>query len=165
MDLFLVSLFSSIGRFVYLLPCSSAGKESACNAGDQGSIPGSGRFPGEGHGNSLQYSCLENPTYSPWGLYDSDTTEQLSLSPVSYCFNCYSFIVYFEFRKCDASRFALSQDFLAIWGLLWFCISFRIAFSISVENVITILVERHWLCRLLWVVWHFKNINSSNLWA
>ena len=36
-------------------------KESACNAGDFGSIPGSGRSPGEGNGNALQYSCLENP--------------------------------------------------------------------------------------------------------
>ena len=35
------------------------GKESACNAGDLGSVPGSGRFPGEGNGNSLQYSCLK----------------------------------------------------------------------------------------------------------
>ena len=42
-------------------PYSSVGKESACNAGDPGSVPGSGRSPGEGNGNSLQYSCLENP--------------------------------------------------------------------------------------------------------
>ena len=41
-------------------PCGSAGKESACNAGDMGSIPGLGRSPGEGNGNPLQYSCLEN---------------------------------------------------------------------------------------------------------
>ena len=40
---------------------SSVGKEAACNAGDPGSIPGSGRSPGEGNGNPLQYSCLENP--------------------------------------------------------------------------------------------------------
>ena len=40
---------------------SSVGKESACNAGDPGSIPRSGRFPGEGNGNPLQYACLENP--------------------------------------------------------------------------------------------------------
>ena len=40
---------------------SSVGKESAYNAGDPGSIPGSGRFPGKGNGNQLQYSCLENP--------------------------------------------------------------------------------------------------------
>ena len=39
----------------------SEGKASACNAGDPGSIPGSGRSPGEGNGNPLQYSCLENP--------------------------------------------------------------------------------------------------------
>ena len=39
----------------------SEGKESACNAGDLGSIPGSGRSLGEGNGNPLQYSCLENP--------------------------------------------------------------------------------------------------------
>ena len=36
-------------------------KKFACGAGDQGSIPGSGRSPGEGNGNPLQYSCLENP--------------------------------------------------------------------------------------------------------
>ena len=41
-------------------PGSLAGKESTCNAGDLGSIPGLGRFPGGGHGNSLQYYCLEN---------------------------------------------------------------------------------------------------------
>ena len=40
---------------------SSVGKESACNAGDLGSIPGLGRSPGEGNGNPPQYSCLENP--------------------------------------------------------------------------------------------------------
>ena len=43
------------------LPYSSDGKESACNAGDQGSIPESGRSPGEGNVSLLQYSCLENP--------------------------------------------------------------------------------------------------------
>ena len=43
------------------LPRGLSGKESACNAGDPGSIPGSGRSPGEGNANSLQYSRLENP--------------------------------------------------------------------------------------------------------
>ena len=43
-------------------PDSSDGKESACNAGDPGSIPGSGRSSGEGNGNPLQCPCLENPT-------------------------------------------------------------------------------------------------------
>ena len=42
-------------------PGGSDGKESACSVGDQDLIPGLGRFPGEGNGNPLQYSCLENP--------------------------------------------------------------------------------------------------------
>ena len=42
-------------------PGGSDGKAPACNVGDPGSIPGSGRSPGEGNGNPLQYSCLENP--------------------------------------------------------------------------------------------------------
>ena len=43
------------------LPGGSDSKASACNVGDPGSIPGSGRSPGEGNGNPLQHSCLENP--------------------------------------------------------------------------------------------------------
>ena len=60
----------------------SAGKESACNAGDLGSIPGLGRSPGEGKGYPLQYSDLENSMtpYSPRGHKELDRTEQLSLS-------------------------------------------------------------------------------------
>ena len=64
-------------------PCSSAGKESACNAGDPGSVPGLGRSLAGGHGNPLQYSCLENSHgqrilegYSQWGCEESDMTEQ-----------------------------------------------------------------------------------------
>ena len=45
-------------------PGGSDGKESVCSAGDLRSIPGSGRSPGEGNGNTLQYSCLENPMES-----------------------------------------------------------------------------------------------------
>jgi len=44
-----------------LFPGGSEVKASACNSGDMGLIPGSGRSPGEGNGNPLQYSCLENP--------------------------------------------------------------------------------------------------------
>ena len=50
-------------------PGGSDGKESTCNAGDPGLIPGLGRSPGEGNGNPLQYSCLENPMEEePGGL-------------------------------------------------------------------------------------------------
>ena len=47
-------------RLALPFPGGADGKVSACNAGDTGSIPGSGRTPGEGYGNPLQYSCLEN---------------------------------------------------------------------------------------------------------
>ena len=60
-------------------------KASACNEEDLGSIPGSGRSPGEGDGNPLQHACLENPRrnlvgYSPRDRKESDTTEQLHFS-------------------------------------------------------------------------------------
>ena len=55
-------------------PDSSVGKESACNAGDPGSVLGWGRPPGEGKGYPLQYSGLENSMDSPWGHKESDTT-------------------------------------------------------------------------------------------
>ena len=63
-----------ISLVVQGFPCGSAGKESTCNEGDLGSIPGLGRALGGGHDNSLQHSCLENPHgqrslagYNPWG--------------------------------------------------------------------------------------------------
>ena len=79
-------------------PGGSDGEQSACSAGDPGSIPGSGRSPGEGTGNPLQYSCLGNPMdrgtlprkshgqrslegYSPWGhrvRHDWATTSHTS---------------------------------------------------------------------------------------
>ena len=66
-------------------PAISDGKESACNSGDLGSIPGLGRSPGEGNGYSHEYSCLENPCGQrslagscPWDHKELDTTEQLT---------------------------------------------------------------------------------------
>ena len=63
-------------------PGGSDGEESTCNVGDLGSIPGLGRSPGEGNGNPLQYSCLENSmdrgawqVYGPWGDKESNMTE------------------------------------------------------------------------------------------
>ena len=46
---------------MFTSPGDSEDKESACSTGDPDLIPGSGKFPGEGNGNPLQYSCLENP--------------------------------------------------------------------------------------------------------
>ena len=69
-------------------PGGSVGKESTYIAGDLGSIPGSERSPGGGHGNPFQYSCLENPHgqkslagCSLWGCKELDMTGRLSTAP------------------------------------------------------------------------------------
>ena len=70
--------------------CGSTGKESTCNVGDLGLIPGLGRSPGEGKGYPLHYSGLENSmdcivTKTVWGHKELDTTERLSLHFTLLC--------------------------------------------------------------------------------
>ena len=69
-------------------PGGSDGEESVYNARDLGLIPGLGRSPEGGHGNPLQYSCLESPHrqrylagYSPWGCKELETTEEYGKGP------------------------------------------------------------------------------------
>ena len=73
-----VSFYTELDSKFRDFPGSSDGKEFACNAGDPGSILGSGRTPGEGNGNPLQYSCLEISMDRPWSHKESDTTEWLT---------------------------------------------------------------------------------------
>ena len=74
-SIFVSSLLCLLG-----FPGGSAVKESACNAGDLGLIPGLGRSPRGGNGYPLQYSGLENSMdCSPWGGKESVTTERLSV--------------------------------------------------------------------------------------
>ena len=68
---------------------SSDGKESACNAGDHGSITGSGKFPGEGHGNPLQYSCLENLMDRGGGGLKSSGSQRVGHNWVTNTFTFY----------------------------------------------------------------------------
>ena len=76
-------------------PGGSDGKEFTCNVGDLGSITGLGRSPGGGHGNPLQFSCLENPHgqrsvggYSPWGAKSDMTEATEHASRVDSSCNC-----------------------------------------------------------------------------
>ena len=79
----------------------SDGEESSCNAGDWGSIPGLGRFLGGGHGNPLQYCCLENSHghrslagYSPWGRKESiDWVTKHSTAHRVLLFFCWPIII------------------------------------------------------------------------
>ena len=88
-----ISIYLCLWGIKYLLNW-----EATCQVGDVGSIPGSGRSPGEGNGNPLQYSSLGNPMdrrclagYSSWGCKESDTTQWLNhiylftISPNSVC--------------------------------------------------------------------------------
>ena len=63
--------------------------------GDLSSIPGLGRFPGEGNGNPLQYCCLENPmdggAWCPWGHKELDTTERLHFYNIFMHVSCFKF--------------------------------------------------------------------------
>ena len=85
-------LFQITGSCYYLLPylkgfpAGSGGKESACSVGDPGSIPGSGRSPGEGNGTPLQYSCLENPMdRGAWQATVHGVTESWTRLSTSTC--------------------------------------------------------------------------------
>ena len=76
-------------------PGNSADKESDCNAGDPGSIPGLGRSPGGEYGKPLQYSCLENPHeqrnlegYGPWDHKELDMAELLSRTQYTSFIDC-----------------------------------------------------------------------------
>ena len=82
-------------------PGGSDGKESACSAGDGGSVPGSGRSPGEGNGNPLQYSCLGNPTDRGawWATVRGDAKSRTQLSNSFFHFYTYSYMCMYMYIK------------------------------------------------------------------
>ena len=116
-------------------PGSSAGKESACNAGDLGSVPELGRSSGRGHGNLLLYSCMGNPHgqrslvgYSPQNHKDSDTTERLTpraqravRSPLGSCTASSSCETFEKDVLWEIQSFSNKlKCFLTAFALLWF---------------------------------------------
>ena len=110
--------FNMLSRLV----CGSGGSEvkaSACNAGDLGSIPGLARSPGEGKGNPLQYSCLENPTdRGAWratvhGATESHMTEHARSGPLGPLTRCRSVRLAgaeMDSRSCPGRRGELLEE-------------------------------------------------------
>ena len=90
-------------------PDSSVGKESACNVGDLGSIPGLGRSPGEGERlpTPVSWPGEFHGLYSPWGHKESDTTEQLSLS---FCRCLLLSTVYPLWKNSESILWALNKS-------------------------------------------------------
>ena len=105
----------------------SDGKESACNMGNLGLIPGLGRSSGGGHGNPLQYSCLENSHgqmslagYSQWGRKELDVTEEPTKHGLMYI--SVSYLIALDRTQYKANRrhhglFSLFHNFI-----FFFCI-------------------------------------------
>ena len=130
----------------------SDGKASVYNVGDLGSIPGLGRFPGEGNGNPLQYSCLENPmdggAWCPWGRKESDTmSDFISLHPIGrqggiHLFSIIIFVCYcYLFKFFDHSiesilllgqsrEFFILDIFSRSQSSIWFCFTLSHLFSL-----------------------------------
>ena len=105
-------------------------KKPPASAGDAGLIPESGRCPGGGNGNSLQYSCLENPHgqrslagYSPWGRKESDTAkpqsmhEDIKCGPSLHILICH---LYIFFGKVSVKVFYLTLFFRIVSALFDF---------------------------------------------
>ena len=86
--IFLVLILGCISSLFISLCGGSVVKASVCNAGDLGSIPGLGRSPGEGNGNPLQYSCLENPMGGGawWATVHGVAKSQTRLSDFTFTF-------------------------------------------------------------------------------
>ena len=113
----------------------SAGKKSACNVGDLGSIPGLGRSPGEGKGYPLQYSGLENSMDCiVHGVAESDTAERLSLSLFREIFRVYLKGIFVKFLVCYHSPGHLEKIKTGLFLHLYEITSY--------------------VCKLLWILSH-----------
>ena len=161
-----LKIYIGIPRFIALYcgasPDGSDGKESTCNAGDLGSIPGLGRSPGGGHGNPPQYSCLENlhgqrslVGYSPWGCKESDKTEPLSIAQ-----DCTVQIMHFcRFKVCDNLASSKSVSTIFPTAFTHF-VSAHFGHSCNISNFFIVFVGC-W-CSLILLLQLFLALFSNN---
>ena len=105
-------------------PGGSDGKESACNVGDPGLIPGLGRSPGEEKGYAIQYSWRIPGLYIPWDWEESDTTERLSLSQLSSPSQCLAYSKHLKqaLKKKSINKincYCKCELFQIFWKVIW----------------------------------------------
>ena len=135
-------------------PGGSGGKESTCNAGDLVSIPGSGRSPGEGNGNWLQYSCLKNPMHRGawWATVHRFAKSQTWLSNWEHMMGSYDSShskFSFSFKTQNGSILIHDRNtkhhskFLAIKYGISFALQDKQSFKVFYFNDICILLPRN----------------------
>ena len=130
-----------LSLILWHFPGGSDSKESVSNVGDLGLIPGSGRYPGEGKGYLLQYSCLGNSMdRRAWqttvhGVVESDMTEWLTLSLLLYFsskrYQIHWITIDFPFVRTikEVHRWKLSNTVLFIWRRYRLCFTHYMIFS------------------------------------
>ena len=117
------------------LPGVSGDKESACNVGDPSSIPGSERSPGEGNGNPLQYSCLENPMDR--GVWQdivhevSKSQTWLSNNTATTLMKTCLFSIFYLFVQSLISQYRLMDMYLILY------VTYSICFAIEIVSAFT----------------------------
>ena len=119
----------------------SVGEEFTCNVGDKGdvgSIPGLGRSPGEGHGNSLQYSCLENSMDRGawWATVYRVTKSQTWLKQLSTCAHNVSYLFYpQQFVPLNPSLSTLIATICSLYLCICFCSIYSFVFMFQIPHI------------------------------
>ena len=103
-------------------PGGSISKESACSAGDQGLIPGSGRSPGEGNGKPLQYSCLESPMDKGawWAILHGVAKSQTRLRDFTSLYELFVYFGNYALVSLIICKHFLPFHRLCVYFCLWF---------------------------------------------
>ena len=132
-----------VASLVQGFPGGSDGKPSAGYVGDLGSIPVSGRSPGEGNRNSLKYSCLENSMAGgDWWLQSMGCKESYTTEPLHFHFNCFKFFSLCPSHQISQDRSSTLDTIVGIFDLyLWSNVSSHvISLSDSYSKCILLII-------------------------